>query len=93
MPAHADDAARLNFRLPRELKLLVELAAAQLGQNVRDFAIASLVTSARNVIADHDRTTLTIRDRNRFLAALDDPAAKPNAALRKAARRYARNRA
>ena len=35
--------ARLNFRLPVELKATIERAAAQLGQSVSDFAVSTLV--------------------------------------------------
>jgi len=40
--------ARLNFRLPEELKATIEKAAAQLGQSVSDFAVSTLVREARD---------------------------------------------
>lgn len=80
--------ARLNFRLPVVLKQTIEQAAALQGQTVSDFAISTLTQSARTVIEDHDRTVLSNRDRNRFVALLDDADANPIAALRSAARKY-----
>lgn len=83
--------ARLNFRLPSDLKDVIEEAAAALGQSVSDFAVSTLVRQARSVIEQRNVTTLSDRDRERFIAILDDPSAKPNAALVKAAKRYKKN--
>lgn len=80
--------ARLNFRLPGELKRLIELAAVQSGQSVSEFAVSSLTHRAHDVIQRHDRTLLSNRDRDIFTAMLDDVDAKPNAALTAAARKY-----
>jgi uncharacterized protein (DUF1778 family) len=80
--------ARLNFRLPADLKDVIEEAAASLGQSVSDFAVSTLVRQARSVIEQRNVTTLSDRDRERFIAILDDSAARPNAALVKAAKRY-----
>ena len=80
--------ARLNFRLPEELKTTIEKAAAQLGQSVSDFAVSTLVRTAREVIREHDVTELSDRDRDVFVSILDDPDARPNEALESAAERY-----
>ena len=80
--------ARLNFRLPSELKTVVEEAAAMLGQSVSDFAVSTLVQTARSVLQQRNVTELTNRDRDIFIAMLDDAAARPNKALADAARRY-----
>ena len=63
--------ARLNFRMPAELKRTVEEAAALTGQTVSDFAISILVANARRVIEEHDQTRLSNRDRDKFIALLD----------------------
>ena len=42
--------SRLNFRLPTDLKEVIEEAAATLGQSVSDFAVSTLVRQARTVI-------------------------------------------
>jgi uncharacterized protein (DUF1778 family) len=80
--------ARLNIRLAPEIKQTIERAAAHMGQTVSDFATASLIQAARVVIQDQNVTRLSERDRQRFIALLEDEAGKPNAALVKAARRY-----
>ncbi|WP_165226552.1 DUF1778 domain-containing protein [Aquisphaera insulae] len=83
--------ARLNVRLPADLKQVIEEAAASVGQSVSDFAVSTLVQQARSVIEQRTATTLSARDRERFIAILDDSTARPNAALVRAARRYKRN--
>lgn len=88
----AGNDARLNFRLPSELKQVIEQAAAHTGQTVSDYAISVLVGNSRKVIQEHDRTELTRRDRDLFVKLLDDETATPNAALAAAARKYKRRR-
>ena len=39
--------ARLNFRLPADLKEVIEEAAASLGQSVSEFAVRTLVRQDR----------------------------------------------
>lgn len=80
--------ARLNFRLPDDLKTIIEEAASQLGQSVSDYAVSTLVRNAREVLQQSHTTELTNRDRDRFLALLDDTGAKPNPALKAAAVKY-----
>lgn len=87
MSAGARDS-RLNFRLPSELKEVIEEAAASLGQSVSEFAVGTLVQQAREVVHQQRVTVLSDRDRDRFLALLDDTEVQPNAALIKAAKRY-----
>jgi uncharacterized protein (DUF1778 family) len=84
--------ARLNFRLPAELKETIEEAAAHLGQTVTDYAIATLARNAREVIEEHNATRLSHRDRDIFIRMLEDADAKPNAALIAAAKRYKRSK-
>ncbi len=83
--------ARLNFRLPADLKEVIEEAAASLGQSVSDFAVSTLVQQARSVIEQRNVTTLSDRDRGRFIALLDDADIRPNTALTKAAKRYTKH--
>ncbi len=80
--------ARLNFRLPSELKTVIEQAAGYLGQSVNEFAVSTLVRSAHDVIEQHDRTELSKKDRDVFQAMLDDLNAIPNAELAAAAEKY-----
>jgi uncharacterized protein (DUF1778 family) len=80
--------ARLNLRLQPDLKQVIEQAAAVTGQTISDFAISTLVQAARQVVEQRDVTELTTRDRDRFLALLDDTNRNPNKALKAAAARY-----
>jgi len=81
-------SARLNFRLPAEIKEVIEQAAAQTGQTVSDFAVTTLAQAARQVLHEQSVTRLSARDSKRFLAMLDDESTKPNKALVAAAKRY-----
>jgi uncharacterized protein (DUF1778 family) len=84
--------ARLNVRLAQPLKEVIEEAAAAMGQTVSDFAVSTLVQAARQVVEQRQVTELTNRDRDRFLALLDDTSRQPNKALREAAARYRKQR-
>ena len=88
MPRTTKSDARLNFRLPAELKQTIEEAAALTGQTVSDFAISVLVVNSRRVVEEHDQTLLSNRDREKFMALLDQTNAKPNKDLLAAARQY-----
>ncbi len=80
--------ARINVRLPAELKLTIEQAAAALGQSVSEFTVATMVQQARRVLESQHATRLSQRDGVRLLELLDELNAAPNAALTAAARRY-----
>lgn len=80
--------ARLNFRLPPEIKERIENAALISGVTVTDFAITALVNSAEEILEKHQMRVLSDRDRDLFLALLEDEDAEPNEALKKAAREY-----
>ena len=88
MAADSTSDARLNFRVSAELKTTIEEAAACLGQSVSAFAISTLAQAARNVIEQGQITRLSNRDRDTFIAALDNAPARPNKALRAAAKSY-----
>ena len=90
MSTNSRSDARLNFRLPTDVKSVIEQAAGYLGQSVSEFAVSSLVRSAHHVIEQHDRTELSRKDRDIFLAMLDDVDAVPNADLARAAEQYKR---
>ncbi len=82
--------ARINFRLSSELKKTIEDAAAEMGQSISDFAISTLLQTARKILHDREVTRLSERDRQLFAAMLDDESSNPNAALVKAAKRCKR---
>jgi uncharacterized protein (DUF1778 family) len=93
MSSHAlANDARLNFRLPTELKQTIEEAAARIGQSVSDFAVSTLVRTARDVIEQETFTRLSNRDRDVFTALLDDKDVRPNPSLMAAARKYKNRR-
>lgn len=93
MSTHAPpNDARLNFRLPTELKQTIEDAAARLGQSVSDFAVSTLVQSARSIIEQENVTRLSKTDRAAFLSLLDAKDARPNEALAAAAGKYKKHR-
>lgn len=82
-------AARLNFRLPPEIKEKIENAALVSGVTVTDFAITALANSAEEVLEKHERRVLSNRDRDIFLKMLENPP-EPNEALKNAVREYKR---
>ncbi len=77
---------RLEVRLSREHKELIERAAAASGQPISAFAIANLVERAREALARHEQTVLSHRDWQRFLEILEREE-EPTLALRKAIRK------
>ncbi|MBI1369587.1 MAG: DUF1778 domain-containing protein [Planctomycetes bacterium] len=79
---------RLDVRLGEEQKKLIEQAAGFLGQTISAFTVATLVHQAEQVVERFGMLRLSDRDRDAFLAALDNPPA-PNAKLCRAAKRYA----
>jgi len=62
---------RLAFRMKPELKERIEEAAALLGLNLTDFVLSTLSERAFEVVERHRNITLSDRDRDRFLEALD----------------------
>jgi uncharacterized protein (DUF1778 family) len=90
MPTIAEAEIRLGIAVPSQVKELVEEAAGHLGQTVEQFAASTLTRAAHEVIQQHDRTELSNRDRDLFLALLDDAEARPNAVLCEAAQLYTR---
>lgn len=79
----AEGVARINFRLPNDIKDVIERAAIASGQSITDFAIQTLVRTANEVLERQQARTLSDRDRDIFLALLDDEM-EPNEALRSA---------
>lgn len=80
-------ATRVDFRLDAKAKSLIEQAAALSGQTMSDFAKSVLVRKARHVVRKHRVIRLSERDYRAFIAALDADM-EPNAALKRAAKRY-----
>ncbi|MHC4955913.1 MAG: type II toxin-antitoxin system TacA family antitoxin [Planctomycetota bacterium] len=82
---------RLELRLSPEHKSLVESAAALSGLSLSAFVVSEVLDRAYQITADHNRTTLSRRDWDRFLEIMDEPA-EPTPALRRAAQRYLRSK-
>ena len=80
-------AARLNFRLPPEIKERIENAALVSGVTVTDFAITALAERSEEILEKHQTRTLSSRDRDIFLSLLENPP-EPNEALKKAVKEY-----
>ena len=83
------ELARIHFRLPQEVKEVIERAALAAGLTVTDFAISALLQSAHETLERQAQRRLSDRDRDFFLKMLDEDV-KPNEALKQAARRYKR---
>ena len=84
--------ARLDVRLPNQLKQIIQQAAELNGQSITDFVVSTLIETARRVVQQERLTVLSDRDRDIFLKLLDADA-KPNQALRKAASSYRKHHA
>ncbi len=78
---------RVHLRLDARSKRKLERAAAYEETTVSRFVLHSAVAEAERVIEAHERIVLPATDWDAFHDALLNPPA-PNAALRRAARRY-----
>ena len=66
-------AQRLETRVTREQKTLIERAAALQGRTVTDFVLTSVQDAARRAIEEHQRLELSVRDSEAFVEALLNP--------------------
>ncbi|MFZ5495332.1 MAG: DUF1778 domain-containing protein [Verrucomicrobiota bacterium] len=90
---HLASTARLEARVPRDLKKTLAQAAAVTGHStLTSFVIFVLQSSARKIIEEHKQAKLTAEESAHFVEALLKPAA-PNAQLRAAFARYREVRA
>ncbi len=85
--ATARSEDRMDVRLASEHKALIEKAAAYSGESLTGFAVSTLVREARRIVQEHETVTLSTRDRERFVALLDNPP-PPSEELRRAAQRH-----
>lgn len=76
------DSARINLRTSPEAKALIERAAALMGTTVSAFMLQNAYEAAQRLIAEWEVITLSDRDRDAFLAALENPP-EPNEALKR----------
>ena len=75
-----NEAARINLRTSQEIKDLIERAASMSGATVSSFMLQSAADVARRMLAQQEVITLSDRDRDVFLKALDNPS-EPTQAL------------
>lgn len=78
--ATSTESARINLRTSPEAKALIERAAAIMGSTVSSFMLQNAYEAARRVLAQEEIITLSDKDRDAFLYAIDHPA-KPTQAL------------
>ena len=83
----SEKEARIVIRVDGSSKELIEKAAALSGQSLSSFIISRMLTDAQHVIDTHNRTVVSLADWERFQEILANPR-PPNAALKRAARRY-----
>lgn len=74
------ESARINLRTSPEAKALIERAAAIMGSTVSGFMLQNAYEAAQRLIAQQEVLTLSDRDRDAFLDALENPA-EPTPAL------------
>jgi len=94
MPAHTLErttsrlkAERLETRVTREQKRLLQRAADLSGRSLSDFVISSAQEAALRTVQQFEVITLSARDQEIFVKALLNPP-RPNAALRAGWKRY-----
>lgn len=80
---------RLDARLTREEKELIETAAGLRGTSSSDFVRMVIKEAALNTLREHQLLTLAEKSRKVFVEALLNPP-KPNEKARAAARRFRR---
>lgn len=65
------ESARINLRTSPEAKALIERAAALMGSTVSGFMLQNAYEAALRLVAQQDVLTLSDRDRDAFLNALE----------------------
>lgn len=78
---------RLETRISKEHKELLQRAAEIQGRSLTDFVNSSVLDAAKKAVQEHEMMTLSTRDREVFVEALLNPPA-PSDKLRAAAQRY-----
>ena len=67
------ESARINLRTSPEAKALIERAAAIMGSTVSSFMLQNAYEAALRLVAQQHTITLSDRDRDAFLNALENP--------------------
>ncbi len=87
MPTAATRRERLDARLTREEKEMIETAAGLRGTSSSDFVRMAVKEAALRTIREHELLTLTEKSREVFIEALLNPP-KPNEKAIAAAKRF-----
>lgn len=82
-----EKAVRLEARLSRVQKGLLQHAADLSGRSLTDFIVTASQEAANKVIREHEILTLTMKESENFVHTLLNPP-KPNTALKNAVKRY-----
>jgi uncharacterized protein (DUF1778 family) len=85
--AETTRSERLEARISKEHKELLQRAADIQGRSLTDFVITSVLDAAKKAIQEHEIMILSAQDREVFANALLNPP-EPSAKLRAAAQRY-----
>ncbi|MGH6942735.1 MAG: DUF1778 domain-containing protein [Geminicoccaceae bacterium] len=87
MGVAAGKSERVNLRIDVESKQALERAAAYAGSSLSDFVITRALAAAHEVIRSQETVTLSRRDWDAFLDAIENPP-EPNENLKRAVRRH-----
>lgn len=87
--ASATRTDRIELRASREQKRILAAAAAYERLDLTSFVMRTALPAAEEIVARHERISLTARDSARILELLEHPP-KPTAALLAAAKRRRR---
>lgn len=86
-PYSSDKIERLEARLSRAQKALIQHAADLQGRTLTDLVVEASQDAAKKIIREHEIISLIAKESRDFVDALLSPS-EPNVALRKAAKRY-----
>lgn len=87
MPDSRSKSERVGLRTTPDQKELLEAAAALQGESISGFVLSKALDAARTVVEEHQVTELSRRDWKQFTRLIERDE-DPNAALKKAAKRY-----
>ncbi|NET38105.1 MAG: DUF1778 domain-containing protein [Cyanothece sp. SIO1E1] len=79
--------SRIEIRVSQEDKKLLEQAASLQGLSLSQYMLSTALDIAKEKIATHEKMVLSNRDRDLFIALIDNPPA-PCKALKSAVHRY-----
>lgn len=65
--------SRIDLRVTKEQKALLEQAASLKGVSLSAYTLLNLIPLAQQEIENQEKLTLSDRDRDKFLAAIDNP--------------------